>query len=187
MRFFSLPALLLCCTLAASPDALAQGDRHVVINQVPLADAEVASLERQYGVQIQNGSYWYDARSGGWGFEGGPAVGVIPAGLALGGPLRADASGGNTGVFINGRELHAQDVAALYALTGYVEQGRYWVDAYGNAGPEGGPALVNLYELARAQQGGSSFYRSGVTGHGAGSSGGTSYVMGKDWSVIVGN
>jgi hypothetical protein len=32
-----------------------------------------------------------------------------------------------------------------------VYPGRYWVDAQGNAGFEGGPALVNLLVLARAR------------------------------------
>jgi hypothetical protein len=34
---------------------------------------------------------------------------------------------------------------------GVVYPGRYWVDAQGNAGPEGGPALVNLVAVARAR------------------------------------
>jgi hypothetical protein len=33
-------------------------------------------------------------------------------------------------------------------------QGRYFVDAYGNAGFEGGPALVNLVALAQQRRGG---------------------------------
>jgi hypothetical protein len=39
--------------------------------------------------------------------------------------------------------------------------------------------------VARQRGGGSTFYRSNNTGIGAGSSGGTSYVMGKDWSVTI--
>ena len=164
--------------------AQAQSDRHVVVNQERLSDADVAALEQRYRVRVQDGAYWYDHRIGTWGFEGGPAVGVIPAGLDIGGPLRADASNGTTGVFVNGRELHRQDVAALTGLLGPIQPGRYWADANGNVGHEGGPALVNVYAVARAR-GGNTFYRSGNTGYGSGSSGGTSYVMGKDWSVIV--
>ena len=58
-------------------------------------------------------------------------------------------------MFVNGRELHPRDAQALTQLFGAPPQpGRYWVDAQGNAGNEGGPAMVNLVQLAR-QRGGS--------------------------------
>lgn len=194
----SLVTVLVVVLSAASltGPALAGGapsDRSVVINGVSLDDATLAALEGTYGVVIQDARYWYDPTCGAWGFEGGPGVGLILPGLDLGGPLTADASNGDTGVFVNGRELHQMDVMALMPLVGPVVPGRYWLDAWGYVGLEGGPALVNLVQLAQAQYaqsggagGGSSFYRSDITGHGAGSSGGTSYVMGKDWSVVVG-
>jgi hypothetical protein len=120
----------------------------VIVNKVQLSDQEVAALEQRYGVRIQNGAYWYDRMSGAWGVEGGPTAGFIETGLYLGGPLRADASHGNTGIFINGRQLHLHDVIALQRL-GPVFPGRYWVDAQGNFGYEGGPALGNLVLLAQ--------------------------------------
>jgi hypothetical protein len=64
--------------------------------------------------------------------------------------------------------------------------GRYWLDAQGNVGVEGGPAFMNLAALVqRRARPNSAFYRSGITGIGAGRSGGTSYVIGEDWSVTV--
>jgi hypothetical protein len=123
--------------------------RRVVINAVRLSDAEVQGLERQYRVTLVDGDYWYDRHSGAWGMRGGPTVGFTVAGIRLGGPLRADASGGNSGVFINGRELHQYDVIALMQL-GPVYRGRYWVDGQGYFGVEGGPALGNLWLLARS-------------------------------------
>ena len=80
--------------------------RNVIINRVRLSDAELAGLESKYRIRIQDGSYWYDRISSAWGMEGGPTLGFGVAGLKIGGPLRADASNGNTNVFINGRELH---------------------------------------------------------------------------------
>jgi hypothetical protein len=81
---------------------------------------------------------------------------LLPAGLDLGGPLPASASGGGdgrlTGVFINGRELHPADVAGLRQLVGQVWPGRWFVDAQGNYGPAGGPVWGNLVQLARARQ-----------------------------------
>lgn len=159
--------------------------RNVVINHQQIDAGTIQALEQMYGVQVLDGRYWYDAMCGAWGFEGGPGVGLILPGLRLGGSLHANASNGNTGTFVNGRELHAQDVAALQQLVGVVYKGRFWMDAYGNVGYEGGPALLNLAQVARQRGGGNTFYRSNNTGIGAGSSGGTSYVMGKDWSVIV--
>lgn len=153
-------SLLLGLLALTAASAGAQGSRtatpaptrNVVINKVRLSDAEVSGLEVQFRTQIRDGNYWYDSRSGAWGLEGGPAAGLIPAGLQLGGPLQPDASKGNTGVFINGRELHPLDVMALQQL-GPVYPGRYWMDAMGNVGFDGGPALVNLWALVRARQG----------------------------------
>lgn len=179
--------LFLIAGTAATPARAQSEARRVVVNDVRLDAERLAALEARYGVRVLDGAYWYDAASGAWGLAGGPTAGFIPAGLRLGGPLRADASGGTTDVYVNGRRLPAADVQALQPLTGPVQPGRYWLDAQGNVGREGGPAFLNLVALARQARGGSgsAFFRSGNTGIGAGSSGGTSYVMGDGWSVTV--
>jgi hypothetical protein len=46
----------------------------VVVNGVLLDKSTVKTLERQYGVPIKPGRYWYDNVSGVWGFEGKPAL-----------------------------------------------------------------------------------------------------------------
>jgi hypothetical protein len=125
--------------------------RYVVVNRVRLSDEVIRALEARYGGRIVNGEYWYDKACGAWGLEGGQTLGFIHAGYNLGGALRRDASRGNTGVFVNGRELHRLDVAALQQL-GPVYRGRYWLDARGNVGYEGGPAFVNLVQLAQGSQ-----------------------------------
>jgi hypothetical protein len=84
---------------------------------------------------------------------------ILPANLSLGGSVPANASGGGTGVFTNGRELHPFDVLYLQHLLGPIQPGRYVVDAFGNAGLEGGPILVNLI-MAAQQRGGFSAYSS---------------------------
>jgi hypothetical protein len=134
-----------------TPGFAASRPRCVRINGTRLADATLRGLEQRYRIQIPNGSYWYDGLCGAWGREGGPTLGFTLTGLALGGPLRANASRGDTRVFVNGRELHRRDVAALVQLLREpIRRGRYWMDAQGNAGREGGPALVNLFQLARS-------------------------------------
>ena len=110
----------------------------------------LAQLEYAGGFQLPDGGYWYDARSGAAGAVGGPALGLLPPNLRLGGPMQANCSGGGTGVFVNGRELHQLDVAALQGLVGPFPTGRYWVDAQGNVGQEGGPALLNLAVAAQS-------------------------------------
>jgi len=176
-------------TQVRAPAAGASAARSVVINRTRLADKQAAALEQSFQVRILDGTYWYDKVCGAWGLEGGPTMGFIPAGLDVGGALRADASGGHTGVFINGREIHPMDVAGLQQITAVVP-GRYWVDERGFCGYEGNPTpimnLAALAQAARAKSGGTYHSRSDITGIGSGGDGKTSYVMGKDWSVIIG-
>jgi hypothetical protein len=109
-------------------------------------------MERSYGARLPDGSYWYDNRSGVMGAWNGPGVVVLPAGLGWGGAMPANCSGGGTRVFVNGRELHPVDVAALSQL-GPVYPGRYWVDSNGDYGYENGPRTGNLVALAMAARG----------------------------------
>ena len=131
------------------------GSRKIIINRVQLTDAQVTELETLLRNRIADGSYWYDNACGAAGIEGGPALTLLKPGLSLGGPMQPDCSAGDTGVFINGRHLHRLDVARLMLL-GPVLPGRYWVDATGNLGVEGWPAMLNLYAIAqqRAVSGG---------------------------------
>lgn len=127
-------------------NSAAPSERDVVVNSWRLTDAELATIEHSYRVRIEDAAYWYDALSGAWGIEGGPTRGFIYSGLKIGGPLAADASGGGTDVFVNGRELHPLDVSGLRRCT-QVNPGRYWVGADGVGGHEGGPPLFNLVSL----------------------------------------
>jgi hypothetical protein len=141
-----LVTTILLCGIAVSGARAAGG---VTVNGVSITPEKVQSIQKQYGIRIVNGDYWYDKISGAWGYIGGPTVGQIYPYIDLGGPMKADVSNGNTGVFINGRELHVMDVRALQQIT-IVIPGRYWCDAMGNIGFEGGPALANLWALANA-------------------------------------
>jgi hypothetical protein len=152
----------------------------ITINGTALTAQDIQRCEAT-GVRLAAGSYWYDAKCGAWGMAGGPCAGLVQAGLSLGGPLQASASGGGngaiTGVFINGRELHPADVTALQQL-GPVYPGRYWVDAQANFGFENGPPLGNLAMLAqqRQRQGGSSYLKRTHAGY-LGGDGETSYFF----------
>lgn len=143
--------------LAASASTLAFGQtpaRRIIFNGHELTPVQAQRLqvvELYYGVRLPDRSYWYDNFSGAIGFWKGPAIGALPPGLELGGKMPADCSGGGTGVFVNGRELHPLDLVSLQKL-GPVAQGRYWVDSNGFFGVEGGQAAGNLLVLARAAE-----------------------------------
>lgn len=139
----------------AGVDAMRQpipngGNSNVFINGKPLTRGQVASFEQQYQTKLVDGRFWYDDKCGAWGIEGGPTVGFIHPSLPLPGPMPPNVSGGGTGIFINGRELHPIDRQVLVGMFGMAIPGRYWLDAYGNLGIEGGGFLVNL--AAAAQQ-----------------------------------
>ena len=167
------------------PQAAPQG---VVINGKTLTAKDMTSLQR-LGLQVPAGRYWYDKRSGAWGYEGYGAMGVIQAGLRVGGKLRADASRGTSRIFINGHQITMQEAMMLQQAVGHVRPGKYWLDANGNAGRVGGPALVNLYQVSaaaqRRSQGGAKHHRNWYTGTSVVSDGnGFIGVTGKNWSAI---
>jgi hypothetical protein len=145
---------------AAKAKAAPRADpqRRIRFNGQPFSGesaATLARLERAIG-RIPDGDYWYDPACGASGRWGGPTLAFLPAGLELGGAVPPNASGGGrgtlTGVFINGRELHPLDVEGLRELVGAVLPGRWWVDAQGNYGAEGGPPAGNLVASARSRR-----------------------------------
>ncbi|MCA9838566.1 MAG: hypothetical protein KC422_16730 [Trueperaceae bacterium] len=161
LRRFILSSLiiLLGFTFAQSGSA-----RQVYINGEIISTEDVMALEAYYQVYIPDGAYWYDGISGLVGPQGGPAVGQIMPGLALGGQLSPNASGTGTGTFINGRELHWQEVQGLQQLLGRVDQGYFWMDAGGNIGYAGGGYLFNLFDVMRQASASPSYNRS-IFGH----------------------
>ena len=162
----------------AKPPVPAVNHTGVFINHRELSSEQVGSLVTTYHFAPPAGRYWYDALSGAWGVEGREAAGFILPGYDFG-PLTADASAGNTGVFINGREINLVEAAALQRTFGAVYRGRWWLDGRsGNFGIEGNPMpLGNLIAMMQAQSrrsDGDNFWSS-ATARGN-SSGGCSYV-----------
>ncbi len=158
----------------------------VYVNGRQLTYQQVNALSQYYQVKIAQGRYWYDQTCGLWGYEGAAASGVMHANLDFGAPMRSNASAGRTGVFLNGRQLNHQELRYWQQFTGYIQPGRYWLDANGYAGPEGGYATINLAQAAAQQQrasgGSNNFWRSNTTGVGTGGNGKDFYVIGKGWS-----
>ena len=158
-----LHPFLAAVSFLAAPPTFAQAPARptgVFINRAQLSAQTLKHLEQRFQIRITPGRHWYDRMTGAWGYVGGPAAGFIPPGLDLGGPLWRQASGGRTGVIVNGRELHMLDVLALRGYGIPVRRGRYWLNAWGVGGYEGGPPLFNLAQLARG--------RTAPSGHGGG-------------------
>ena len=179
MQRFIAATITVATLLATTTVVAAANSGPVYINDAPISTEQVQILEYVYG-PIQSGAYWYDPVSGLWGQRGGPAQGQIDPWLPLGGSLRADASGGNTRVFINGRELHPVDVQRLQQTFGVVPLGRYWMNADGLGGPEGRSATFNL--------GASSAGGNSTAGSGGGIDRGPGGTWGSDgtcWYVAV--
>lgn len=165
--FTTFAFLSLCSCVFAEPEHGPNSltAKVVIVNGQRLSDQIVQALEQGYHVRIQPGAYWYDRLTGAWGFWGGPVAGVILPSLNLGGPLAENASNGNTGIFINGRQLHQRDVWVLRQIM-IPLPGHYWMDAYGTFGCVGGPPIGNVYWLANAARrrggGGNTVRRQGI-------------------------
>jgi hypothetical protein len=115
------------------------------VNGAWLDERDRARLDTAYGVRVFDGDFWYDPASGAWGPAGGPIAGFAPSGLPLGAP---PAMPSGTGVFVNGRELHPEDLASLHELV-TLPEGRYRLDRFGTLALERGRPLVNLQTIAR--------------------------------------
>ncbi|GAQ88169.1 hypothetical protein KFL_004060030 [Klebsormidium nitens] len=104
-----------------------------VVNGVALTSQQIAVLKNA-GINVQPGNFWYDSLSGAYGSVGGPTRGLLQPGLPFGGTLSADASNGNTGVFVNGRQLPSVDLTALEAAGFPGTIGYWWMDSLGRYG-----------------------------------------------------
>jgi hypothetical protein len=184
-RIFMFAILL----LAVATTVGAEGDEVRINNQV-MASEEIHMwrliLQVPPEYDIIPGEYWYDSFGGFWGEIGGPTLGQIHAGLPLGGPLPANASGTGSGTFINGREIHPDEVAYLFSLFGEVRKGRFWVNAQGVGGYEYGSAFFDIREAARKTRKGGSTIRRSLFGS-TGGDGETFYYLHPDGgSVMIG-
>lgn len=110
----------------------------VFINQYEITQQQWTALKNLYGA-APPGYYWYDTRSGLYGKVGFEAAGYINPGLDFG-RLAPNASNGNSGIFINGREINMIEAMFFQRICGGIFQGRWWLDGEtGNVGMEGMP------------------------------------------------
>ena len=143
---------------------------NVYINGHELTESEMSEFASTYGSQPQPGNYWYDSTSGAYGYVGQPTYSVMYAGHNYG-YLSANASNGDSGVYINGRHLPYAEAVLVAALFGSQPiPGNYSLDASGNFYSDTLGFLGNLYLLAVQSGsssgggggGGGNFWSSGV-------------------------
>ena len=170
MKLLHFILAILLLTGCADSAAQAEQNPQIIVNGSALSDSDIEHMIGLYG-QVYVGRYWYDKASGLYGYEGKGAAGQLHAGLPIGGPLATSASGGGngrlTGVFINGREIHPDEYAFLQQIFGQVLPGRFWMNAQGVGGYEGGPAFFNVAQAMRAaggSRGGDSHYMPWIGG-----------------------
>ena len=133
IRGSSLRILLISLLLSLQMSLGVAQPSAVVVNGTSVSRQTLSQL----GLPIPPGRYWYDSECGAWGQEGGSTQGFIRPGLPLPGPLKRDASNGDSGVIINGREATRQDVMVLSQHLGrQISPGRYSVGASGELKPE---------------------------------------------------
>ncbi|KAG8075633.1 hypothetical protein GUJ93_ZPchr0006g44151 [Zizania palustris] len=126
------------------------GRARVVVNGFPISDRAIKKAEKLAGA-ICPGDYWYDYRAGFWGVTGRPCLGMIPPYIPeFNFPMPKNCAGGNTGIFINGRELHQKDLDLLVSRGLSDSPGRsYIVENSGKVSDEvSGEELYGLGKLA---------------------------------------
>lgn len=160
--------LILALLATGGHQAQAQSDRtQTVINGRAMTAAQRSEFVRLYGTPPLGGNFWYDPASGLWGVVGREAFGVLQPGLPYG-QVSPQASAGNTGVFINGRQINLAEALYIKSLLGSVLPGRWWLDGRtGYFGLEGNQIPVgNLFAIAKAAQsrggGGTYYYNNGM-------------------------
>ena len=150
-----IPLLMMAVLSVCSVALPAAGGTNVFINGRELTPKQIVAITITYRYAPIPGRYWYDSRSGGWGFEGHEAMGFLIPGHNFG-PLVANASNGNTGVFIIGREINTIEAVRIRQTFGALYRGRWWLDGRtGYYGLEGNPMpLGNISAALRAQRSG---------------------------------
>ncbi|GAQ81444.1 hypothetical protein KFL_000800220 [Klebsormidium nitens] len=123
------------------------------VNGHRLTEELTSAAEVLAGPIERGGFYWYDPLAGFWGEYGKPCQGILPPGIPeFDFPLPPDAAGGTTGIYVNGRQLAARDLAMLRQRKfPQKERKRYTLDIGGTLkDEETGKLVIELGKLAQS-------------------------------------
>ncbi|GAV63551.1 DUF3133 domain-containing protein [Cephalotus follicularis] len=127
---------------------------NVSVNGQPIPDRVVKKAEKRAG-PILPGDYWYDYRGGFWGLMGQPCLGIIPPFVEeFNYPMPKNCAAGDTGIYVNGRELHQKDLDLLASRGIPTRRDKsYFIDISGRVLDEDtGEELDSLGKLAPTVQ-----------------------------------
>ena len=103
------------------------------INGYPINGSQVMFLAETFGIRLRdNTHYWYDKESGFFGKMGGILQRHIDPRLKIVGNLDPRSSGGDTNIFVNGREILVEENKNWKRSGIVLDQRRYTVDPLGN-------------------------------------------------------
>lgn len=168
MTKFAVLIVLMAAAWSVRAQSRPAAPRETVVNNHIFTAQDKLLFFQIYGAPPAPGRFWYDPVSGLWGLEGSAAYGMLRPGHNYG-ALSPRASNGNTGVYLNGREINMAEALFYYNLFGRVVPGRYWLNGLtGMMGLEGSPLpLVNLYAAYKQKFGsrGGAASRIGINGY----------------------
>ncbi|KAG0503529.1 hypothetical protein HPP92_003601 [Vanilla planifolia] len=128
-----------------------ENGRSKVLVNGHLISARLVKKAEKFAGPVHAGEYWYDYRAGFWGVTGHACLGIIPPFIEeFNYPMHKNCAGGNTGVLVNGRELHENDLTLLASRGLPVVEGRaYIIEISGKVwDEETGEELDSLGKLA---------------------------------------
>ncbi len=178
-KYFSLLVLtslflsVSCSDKSTSNNAGAGSVAAVKINGTELSSDDLQKIKTAFGSTPPPADYWYDSTSHLYGLKGNVAAGLIDfqaIGVARNfGAVARDASSGNTGVLINGREISSDEKSALQQLCQLqdIAQAEYTIDSSGNI-VTNGAFIGNLQNCIPRNQQKRSPYLGSPIGVGAG-------------------
>jgi hypothetical protein len=93
MKTLLLKALLVFFVVGLLSHSAMAFQRYVIVNGEQMTASQLTLLDQLHGEYIPNGRYWLNYNTGEWGYEGGPAQGVL-GGEYYGGSTSSGCNGG---------------------------------------------------------------------------------------------
>ncbi|XP_013601002.1 PREDICTED: extra-large guanine nucleotide-binding protein 2 isoform X2 [Brassica oleracea var. oleracea] len=128
--------------------------RLIAVNGKSLDEEELYMLQSCANPpkKLKPGDYWYDKVAGYWGKVGEKPCQIISPHMNIGGNIKKEASNGDSGIFINNREITKSELTML-KMVGVQCEGKphFWVNSDGSYQEEGQNRIMgNIWSKARS-------------------------------------